>query len=176
MLAIGSHSASPAMPRVGRIAKKQQYDGGMPDSMRLDKWLWVARFFRARGLAADAASLGRISVNGQVAKPSREVRPGDCVGIQTVAWNVRLTRRFTVRGIAAQRGPAQVAQNLYVEAPESVAAWQAAYEQCALHAEPAQAIARGRPSRRDRAALDQAAKLAPDWDERWSAQWPEAPD
>lgn len=87
------------------------------DVMRLDKWLWAARFFKTRALAVEAINGGKIQVGGQRAKPGREVRLGAIVSIHkgTQAWEVE------VRGLSMQRGPAPVAVLLYQETAASVA-------------------------------------------------------
>ena len=131
------------------------------DGLRLDKWLWAARFYKTRSLAADEIGKGRISVNGQVAKPSRELRVGDEVGLRQGA----LQRTVRVRGLSAVRGPAPVAQTLYEETPESIAARQQAAEARRLATEPALAIAQGRPTKRDRREID---RTQTGW-QRWSA-------
>ena len=95
------------------------------DKLRIDKWLWAARFYKTRSLAADEADRGRVQINGSDAKPSREVRPGDTV---TLRQGVVL-RSVIVRGISAMRGPAAIAQALYEETADSVAARLRAAEQ-----------------------------------------------
>ncbi|MDE2368462.1 MAG: RNA-binding S4 domain-containing protein [Burkholderiales bacterium] len=125
--------------------------------VRLDKWLWAARFYKTRGLAAEEIGRGRVSVNGQAAKSSRELRPGDLVAMRQGP----LTRTVRVAALSVVRGPAPQAQALYEETPESLAARQRAAESARLGAEPAGAIEQGRPTKRDRR------KLA-DW-QRWSA-------
>lgn len=84
-------------------------------TVRLDLWLWAARFFKTRSLAKQAIESGRVEVDGQRAKPSRAVRSGERLGI------VRGEERFEVDvlGLSSSRGPAPVAQALYVETPES---------------------------------------------------------
>jgi len=125
--------------------------------MRLDKWLWAARFFKTRGLATDELDRGRIRINGQDAKPSRSVRVGDLVEMRQPG----LVRTVRVLGLSAQRGPAPVARQLYEETPESIAAQQAAAERRRFGVEPAEALTEGRPTKRDRRDLVE-------WD-RWSA-------
>ncbi|MCW5611488.1 MAG: RNA-binding S4 domain-containing protein [Rubrivivax sp.] len=125
--------------------------------MRLDKWLWAARFYKTRALAADEIARGRVSVNGQPAKAARELRPGDRLELRQGP----LLRTVLVRALSTVRGPAPVAQALYEETPESVAARLQAAEQRRLAAEPAAAIEQGRPTKRDRRQLA-------DW-RRWSA-------
>jgi ribosome-associated heat shock protein Hsp15 len=133
------------------------------DRLRIDKWLWAARFFKTRSLAADEIGKNRVQVNGDIAKASREVKVGDTVTVRLGS----LSRVVRVRGISGQRGPAPVAQQLYEETPESLAAQAAAREQRRLGSEPALAIEQGRPTKRDRRELDGARRA--DWDSRWSA-------
>jgi ribosome-associated heat shock protein Hsp15 len=134
------------------------------DRLRIDKWLWAARFFKTRSLAAEEIGKNRVQVNGDIAKASREVKAGDTVAIRLGA----VTRTVLVRGLSGQRGPAPVAQQLYEETAESIAAQAAAREQRRMGSEPALAIEQGRPTKRDRRELDGAARHA-DWDNRWSA-------
>jgi len=84
-------------------------------SVRVDKWLWAARFFKTRALAARACELGRIVSNGHQAKPSREVHLGDRLHIRTEAGDFHIE----VRSLSEIRGPAAVAQTLYHEPDES---------------------------------------------------------
>ncbi|RIX85043.1 RNA-binding S4 domain-containing protein [Acidovorax cavernicola] len=134
------------------------------DRLRIDKWLWAARFFKTRSLAADEIGKNRIQVNGEVAKASREVKAGDTVAMRMGP----LTRTVTVRGLSGQRGPAPVAQQLYEETPESLAAQAAFREQRRMGSEPALAIEQGRPTKRDRREIDGVRHQA-EWDNRWSA-------
>ena len=132
-------------------------------AMRLDKWLWCARFYKTRALAVDEIGRGRVLVAGASVKPAREIRPGDVVTVRRGA----VARQVVVRGLSAQRGPAPVAQQLYDETPESIAAREQAAAARRLAPEPAHAIAQGRPTKRDRRAIDQQRRG--DWGERWSA-------
>lgn len=125
--------------------------------MRLDKWLWAARLYKTRGLAAEEVSLGRVNVNDLVAKPSREIKPGDLLAIRQGP----VVRELRILGLNAMRGPAPVAQALYAETPESLAAREAAAARRQQGVEPADALAHGRPTKRDRRQLA-------DW-QRWSA-------
>lgn len=127
-----------------------------PASMRLDKWLWAARFFKTRALAVDEINLGRVRVSGQPVKPARDVRVGDLLSIRIGT----LAREVEVRGLSNQRGPAPQAQLLYAETPASIAAREAAAEARRLAPEPADTIQQGRPTKQDRRRLA-------DWD-RWS--------
>jgi ribosome-associated heat shock protein Hsp15 len=81
------------------------------DSVRIDKWLWAARFFKTRGLAAGAIDGGKVEVNGARAKPARNVRPGDVVRIRLGPFE----HLVTVRALSARRGPASEAVLLYEE-------------------------------------------------------------
>lgn len=125
---------------------------------RLDKWLWAARFFKTRSLAADEIDRGRIRVNGQEAKPSREVRVGDRLAVRQGDGPV--PREVVVRGLSEVRGPAPQAQQLYEETPESVAAQAAWRERRRYAADPALSIEQGRPTKADRRQLAE-------W-QRWS--------
>lgn len=129
--------------------------------MRLDKWLWAARFFKTRSLASEAIERERVLVNGQAAKAARALRLGDQVAVRQ---DVSGTRTVLVKGLSTTRGPAPVAQALYEETPDSVRAREQAAEQRRLAPEPAASQAQGRPTKRDRRELDRAAH---DW-QRWS--------
>lgn len=142
------------------------------ERMRIDKWLWAARFYKTRSLASEEIGKNRVQVNGDVAKPAREVKVGDTVALRQGP----VTRTVLVRGLSAQRGPAPVAQQLYEETPESLAAQAAAREQRRLAREPALSIEQGRPTKRDRRQLDTARRdAAPGWGERWSASMDDLP-
>ncbi|MDH1300281.1 MULTISPECIES: RNA-binding S4 domain-containing protein [Achromobacter] len=121
------------------------------DKIRLDKWLWAARFYKTRSLAVQEIGKGRVLVNDQPAKPAREVAPGDLVTVrkEDPALHVR------VMAISGVRGPAPVARQLYEETPESVAARERAAEMRRLAPEPALGIEAGRPTKRDRRLIDQ---------------------
>jgi len=126
--------------------------------VRLDKWLWAARFFKTRSLAVEAIGKHRVDVNEQPAKPSRDVRVGDVVTLREPGLPARSVQ---VQGLSEVRGPAPIAQQLYAETPESLATREAAREHRRQGVEPAQAIEHGRPTKRDRRELA-------DW-QRWSA-------
>jgi ribosome-associated heat shock protein Hsp15 len=125
--------------------------------MRLDKWLWVARFFKTRGLAADEVEKGRVHVNGQPAKAARAVRLNDRIEIRQPGT----VRELLVLGLGTMRGPATVARTLYQETVASIRAQQQVAEARRVGLEPASAQEAGRPTKRDRRELV-------DW-ERWSA-------
>ncbi|TMH31062.1 MAG: RNA-binding S4 domain-containing protein [Betaproteobacteria bacterium] len=127
------------------------------DEVRLDKWLWAARFYKTRSLASAEIVKGRVSVNAQSVKPARTLRVGDRVELR----HDGVTRTVVVLGLSDVRGPAAVAQKLYEETPESVAEREKRAQQRRIAAEPSLSIEQGRPTKRDRR------KLA-DWN-RWSA-------
>lgn len=113
--------------------------------VRLDKWLWAARFFKTRSLASHACDLGRISINGQPAKPSREVHEGDQLQVKNTAGDFQVE----ILQLSETRGPASVAQTLYLESDASKESRAAAAEM--RKAENAlNPPTRGRPSKRDR--------------------------
>lgn len=115
------------------------------DEIRLDKWLWAARFYRTRSLATAAVAGGHVHVDDARAKPSREVRLGETIEI---AQGQR-RRTVVVAGLSETRGPARVAQTLYEETPESLARG----EQRRLERQAAPQPV-GRPSKVDRRRLD----------------------
>ncbi|HEV7885280.1 MAG TPA: S4 domain-containing protein [Solirubrobacteraceae bacterium] len=122
----------------------------MTDGIRVDKWLWAARLHKTRSLAADAVKGGRVQVNGQRVKPSKEVGPGD--ELEVTIGQVR--RTVIVRGVAERRGPAKEAVLLYEETAESVAARELLAEQRRLTSPPPGADLGVRPTKRDRRRLD----------------------
>lgn len=134
-------------------------------SMRLDKWLWCARFYKTRSLACDEIGKGRVTVNGQLAKPSRDLRINDSVALRQGP----VARTVIVRGLSGARGPAPVAQQLYEETPESIAEREKAAELRRLAPEPAAALQEGRPTKRDRREIDRVNRPSHDWGDRWSA-------
>jgi len=134
------------------------------ERVRIDKWLWAARFYKTRSLAADEIARNRVQVNGDLAKASREVKVGDTVSIRQGS----LSRVVQVRGLSQQRGPASVAKALYEETEESLRAQAEAREQRRIANEPALSIEQGRPTKRDRRELDAVRHV--DWDDRWSAK------
>ncbi|MEO8121443.1 MAG: RNA-binding S4 domain-containing protein [Rhodoferax sp.] len=122
------------------------------ERLRIDKWLWAARFYKTRSLASDEIVKGRVQVNELVAKPSREVKVGDTL----VLRQGPVSRTITVLGISPQRGPAPVAQQLYVETADSIRERERGAEQRRLASEPAQTIEHGRPTKRDRRDIEKA--------------------
>lgn len=126
--------------------------------VRLDKWLWAARFYKTRALAVEAIGKNRVDVNGQPAKPSRDLRVGDELTLREPGHPARTV---AVKGLSELRGPAPIAQQLYAETATSLLAREAARVARQQGVEPAQAIEHGRPTKRDRRQLA-------DWN-RWSA-------
>jgi ribosome-associated heat shock protein Hsp15 len=117
--------------------------------IRLDRWLWAARFFKTRGLAAEAVAGGKVHVNGARAKPARPVHVGDALRVRVgpYEWLV------SVRGLAERRGPAKVAQTLYEESAEGRAARERLAEQLRIAPAPAYR-GKGRPTKRERRAIE----------------------
>jgi ribosome-associated heat shock protein Hsp15 len=117
--------------------------------VRMDKWLWAARFFKTRALAARACELGRIESNGQQAKPSREVRAGDLLHVKNDGGDFQAE----VLALSEIRGPAAVAQTLYreTEASRELRLKVAEERKAMLHCE---ALREGKPSKRDRRQID----------------------
>lgn len=127
------------------------------DGVRLDKWLWAARFYKTRSIAAQAIEAGRVHVNGAAAKPSRSLRPGDLVMLRQAPSH----RTVQVLALSHVRGPAPVAQLLYAETAQSLQARQEAMQARRFGVEPALSQEQGRPTKRDRRSLVE-------W-QRWSA-------
>ena len=118
-------------------------------SVRMDKWLWAARFFKTRALAARACELGRIESNGRTAKPSREVRTGDLLQVKNESGDFHVE----VLALSEMRGPAAVAQTLYreTEASRELRMKMAEERKAMPHFE---GFREGKPSKRDRRELD----------------------
>jgi ribosome-associated heat shock protein Hsp15 len=121
-----------------------------PDPPRLDKWLWIARFYKTRALAAAAIDGGKVEVNGEKAKRGKPVRPGDELRIRLGPYE----HRVTVLGTVAQRGPASVAAGLYREDPDAKAARERIHEQHRLAAALSDGAEKGRPTKRDRREIE----------------------
>ena len=117
--------------------------------MRLDKWLWAARFFKTRGLAQQAIESGRVTLNAQRVKCSHALKPSDAVVVRVgdYQWQV------IVKALSDRRGPATEAKKLYDETPESRAERERRIELRRWSAEPAAGI-KGRPTKRDRRTLE----------------------
>ena len=117
--------------------------------MRIDKWLWAARFFKTRSLAQQAVGSGRVKLNGDRVKAAHTVKAGDAllVRVGEIEWDV------VVRGLAGQRGPAAQARKLYEESAAGLAERQRLMDLRRWGAEPASRL-KGRPTKRDRRLLD----------------------
>ncbi len=140
------------MSRGGRAPQAQdddERDDAPPGKARLDKWLWAARFFKTRALAAEAIDGGKVSVNGDKAKRARLIGAGDELAIRIGPYE----HVVAVRGVALRRGSATVAQALYEETPASRAARE---ELAAAHKAAAVGFAfhEGKPSKKERRDLD----------------------
>jgi len=117
--------------------------------VRVDKWLWAARFYKTRSAATDAVVGGRVHLNGARAKPAKEVKPGD-----EIELTIGFTRRVVeVLAVSDKRGPAAVAALLYRETPESIEARERAAAERRL-ARPPGADLGARPTKLDRRRLD----------------------
>ncbi len=123
------------------------------EKVRIDKWLWAARFFKTRSLAAKAVSGGHVHLNGQRVKPSRTVLEGDALEIRKGA----LTFTITIVGLHDRRGPASAARLLYEESQESIAKREQVKEERRLITAPAGKPDR-RPDKRDRRKIRQFLK------------------
>jgi ribosome-associated heat shock protein Hsp15 len=115
------------------------------ESLRIDKWLWAARFFKTRSLAAEAVEGGKVHLNGGRIKPAHALRPGDELNIRRGPYEIIVI----VRGLSEHRGPAEQAQTLYEETAASKAAREALTAQLRLERGPA-FQSEGRPSKKDR--------------------------
>ncbi|MFZ2124663.1 MAG: RNA-binding S4 domain-containing protein [Rhodoferax sp.] len=133
------------------------------ERLRIDKWLWAARFYKTRTLASEEIDKGRVQVNGVAVKPARELKAGDSVLLRSGP----VSRTVTVLAVSDKRGPAPVAARLYQETEDSIRQRQQAAEQRRLAPEPALSLSQGRPTKRDRRDTDQLRQHG--WDERWSA-------
>ena len=122
------------------------------DNVRIDKWLWAARFFKTRSMAADAVERGRVRIAGEPVKPARAVKVNDKMAIDNGSdrWEV------VVLGISDKRGAAPIARLLYSETEESIAKRENDSEARRLFPEPGSTI-KGRPTKRDRRAISKAA-------------------
>ena len=121
--------------------------------VRVDKWLWAARFFKSRSLANEAIELGRVHVNGDRVKPARLLKVGDKVKVQRGTDRIEVFVRF----LSDVRRSAPLAQLLYDETVQSMAARQEAAERRRLYNEPARGLT-GRPTKRNRRAIERFAQ------------------
>ena len=117
------------------------------EAVRIDKWLWVARFFKTRQLSIDAINAGRVEVNGERVKPSKSIKPGD----RLLLRKPPVAYQLIVTAIAEKRGSAAVAKTLYLESAESVAAREKVAAELRDMPPP---LFRGRPTKKDRRTLE----------------------
>jgi ribosome-associated heat shock protein Hsp15 len=123
----------------------------MNQTVRIDKWLWAARFFKTRSLATDAVDTGKVKVGGERVKPARPVRVDDELSIDNGSdtWDI------VVLGLSEQRAAAPIARTLYQETHESIARREKEADRRRLFREPGAEL-RGRPTKRDRRLINKA--------------------
>ena len=131
------------------------------DKLRIDKWLWAARFYKTRSLATEEIDKGRVRINDLEVKPAKEVKVGDTVALRQGP----VTRTLVVRGISDKRGGAPLAQLMYEETGASIQLREQLAEKQRL--EPANSHEHGRPTKRDRRSIDKVSNK--NWGNRWSA-------
>lgn len=122
-------------------------------STRVDKWLWAARFFKTRQLAVDAVAAGRVEINGERVKPAKTIKSGD----RLVLRKPPLEYDLVVIAVAEKRGSATIARTLFTESAESIAARVKIVSELREMPEP---LFRGRPTKRDRRAIEQWQRTA----------------
>jgi ribosome-associated heat shock protein Hsp15 len=125
--------------------------------VRLDKWLWAARFFKTRSLAQQAVASGRVQLNGDRTKPAHEVKAGDMVVVRVGDWRWEVK----VRALSERRGPAEEARKLYEETEASRAERERRGALRRWGTEPAAAL-KGRPTKRDRRLMESLPVIEPD--------------
>ena len=130
--------------------------------MRIDKWLWAARFFKTRSLASEEIQKGRVKVNDLQAKPSKEIKVGDVLIVRQGAY----FKTVKVLAMSPTRGSASVAQLMYEETLESIEQRARQALEFKNNREPALSIEHGRPTKRHRREIDNAQH---NWNDRWSA-------
>ena len=130
--------------------------------MRIDKWLWAARFFKTRSLASEEIQKGRVKVNDVQAKPAKEIKVGDILIVRQGTF----FKTVVVQGLNPMRGSASVAQLMYTETVESIALRTAQALAFKTSREPALSIEHGRPTKKQRRDIDH---VQHDWNDRWSA-------
>jgi ribosome-associated heat shock protein Hsp15 len=126
------------------------HDGDDDGRVRLDKWLWAARFFKTRSLAAEAIAGGKVTMHGDRVKPARPLQVDDEITIRLGPYE----HVVRVRALSTRRGPASVAATLYEETPESLAARTKLAEQLRLAPAVLSYEEKGRPTKRDRREID----------------------
>ena len=119
-------------------------DSAAAGAVRIDKWLWAARFYKTRSMAADAVTSGKVELNGERTKPAKAVKSGDTLRIRQGVFE----QIVDVKALSESRGPAKVAQTLYAETPDSLAARAKLAERMRYEMPPGTDT--GRPSKKDR--------------------------
>jgi len=134
---------------MAKSSSKQAAGNGAAESVRLDKWLWAARFYKTRNQATTAISGGKVHVDGDRTKPSRAIKIGQTLRIRkgTLEWNI------IVDGLSDKRGSAEIAQQLYTESEESIEARKAGAEQRRL-AHQANPIPLQKPTKKQRREIE----------------------
>lgn len=127
-------------------------------AVRLDKWLWAARFFKTRQLAVDAIAAGRVEVNGDRVKPAKTIKPGD----QLLLRKPPVEYRLVVSAVAEKRGSAAIARALFEESSESIAARERLVAELREMPPP---LFRGRPTKKDRRTIEQWQRNAEKYNE-----------
>jgi ribosome-associated heat shock protein Hsp15 len=120
------------------------------DRVRVDKWLWAARFYKTRSLATEAVDGGKVEVNGDRAKPAKAIKPGDEIRVRLGPYE----HVVIVRALAERRGPASIAQGLYEETPASRDARERLASQLKMAPPTFVYEEKGRPTKRDRREID----------------------
>ena len=120
------------------------------DSVRADKWLWAARFYKTRSLAMEAINGGKVHLDGQRIKPARKLVIGDCLTLQKGEY----TFAISIKGLALRRGPAGIARTLYSETEESIKAREVQKEERRLQSATGEQQ-QGRPDKRTRRKIHQ---------------------
>ena len=133
----------------GRLTRGGQSENGIVDGVRIDKWLWAARFFKTRGLASKACELGRVDANGQSVKPARDLRIGDLLRVKNESGEFQVE----VLALSEMRGPAVLARTLYRETDASrELRLKLAEERKTMPR--VEALREGKPSKRDRRQIE----------------------
>jgi ribosome-associated heat shock protein Hsp15 len=128
------------------------------DRLRIDRWLWCARFYKTRSAAAEAVRGGHVRINDQRVKPAHAVKVGDSL---VVTYGDESTRDVTITAIPARRGPAPEAADAYVESADSIERRRQAVEQRALLRSTLAPPTEGRPDKRTRRLLLRARQRGP---------------
>jgi len=121
-------------------------ESGSPERIRIDKWLWAARMFKTRALAADAVRVGRIELNGNRTKPSKPIGVGDRLTVRKNPFVFHIE----VHEVSARRRPATEAQSMYRETQSSFDARQLMIERLRAESAAQSDVSKGRPTKRDR--------------------------